>query len=156
MKLIFAVVLTSLLFAACSVSIRSGSSSCSSDYPVPAVASTTIDEINVIAGLSFDSEKEKLLCNVADRPTPTPAEQSHLVHTAMHRLSFDSGRQNVLKHLIRNPAFSQEAKDAIFADISRLSFDSAKSAIISDLQQHPVQSPRPAVEATPQSTPLAG
>lgn len=97
--------------------------------------SAVMAEIDAAGKLSFDNGKGTALRNVAVRPSLTPAAQVHLVGTTLRVMSFDAGKVSVLLALIENPAFSPAAKESIFRQLERLSFDASRSQVMDAIQR---------------------
>ncbi len=137
--------LAALLPAGCVVSIGGDGSRGRHEVPKPpppvvvVPANTedaaTLAEIDAAAKLNFDAGKVTALKNVAARPSLSAAGQVHLVNTTLTHLSFDSGKVEVLKVLIDNPGFSPAAREAIFRQLERLSFDGSRSSILEAIQR---------------------
>lgn len=107
--------------------------------PVVVVSPNTEDaavlaEIDAAGRLNFDAGKVTALKNVAARPDLSAAAQVHLVNTVLNRLSFDAGKVEVLRVLIESPAFAPAAKEAVFRQLERLSFDASRTAVMEAIQ----------------------
>jgi len=94
-------------------------------------SSATIAEIDAIGKLSFNSERKKGYERIAAREGLAPAAQVHLVEAVLEKLSFDSGKEEVLLTLIENPDFCSAAEREILEGIDRLAFESSKKKILS-------------------------
>jgi len=108
-------------------------------------------EIHAASRLGFDSSRTEALMNIARRPDLSPAAQVYLVRTVIRRVSFDNSRQALLLALIKNPAFSHDAKRCILGHLGHLKFDSTKTAILKAMQNRPP----PEVPAAPEVPPKA-
>lgn len=94
----------------------------------------TLAEIDAAGSLTFDAGRSEALRRVAARGSLTPPTQVHLVNVALNRMTFDAGKEEVLMVLIRNPAFCPAAKEAIFRQLQRFSFDASKTRIMGEIQ----------------------
>ncbi|MFO1500278.1 MAG: hypothetical protein U1G07_18140 [Verrucomicrobiota bacterium] len=97
--------------------------------------SATIAEIDAASKLTFDSAKKEALSQLAERHALSPAAQVHLVNVTYRRVTFDEAKVDILRTLIANPSFSDPARQAIVAQLHRLSFESNKQAILRHLNQ---------------------
>jgi predicted Ser/Thr protein kinase len=79
---------------------------------------------------SFDSAKKDVLLPLAKRTDLNAEEQKLLAQTVMSEMDFDSGRVEVLKALIANPAFCPEASAAVTALSADFDFDSERDEIL--------------------------
>jgi len=107
-------------------------------------------EIRAAGRLRFDSSRVEALTNIARRPCLTPAAQVYLVRTIMLRAKFESSRQALLMALIKNPAFSPDAKRCILRHMGRLKFDSTKTAILKAMQNRPAPAVSPEGAGSPE------
>jgi hypothetical protein len=87
-------------------------------------------EIDAAGKLDFDSSRGAALDLIAARKNLAPSVQVHLVNTIFRRLSFENSKMSVLQTLVKNPSFSNAAKQSILAQLPKLNFDSNKSALL--------------------------
>jgi hypothetical protein len=141
----------------CVISIGSGNSPPPKCPPPGAVASVdvcavdpreytvTIDEINAAMGLGFDNMRVEQLRKIASRRGLTPAEQEYVACNALHRMSFDNMKVDVLKVLIDNPDFSYRAKGKILRHLNAIAFDNMRLDVMRAMEgkgdQPPVAPP---------------
>jgi len=92
-------------------------------------------EIDAAAKLDFDNSRLSALNNIAARSPLSTAAQVHLINRAFQRLDFDNSKMTVLQTLIRNPSFSNTAKQTILVNLNRLSFDNQRSALLAAINE---------------------
>ena len=103
-------------------------------YLAPADAAV-FAEINAAASLNFDNSKVEALNAIAGRPHLAPVAQAHLAKAAYRKLNFENSKVAVLTTLIKNPAFSDEARQAIATHINHLSFEHSKQTVLQLLNE---------------------
>jgi hypothetical protein len=96
----------------------------------PREYTVTIDEINAAMQLGFDAMKVDHLKSIASRRGLTPAEQEYVACNALHRISFDNMKVEVLKVLIDNPDFSYRAKGKILRHLNAIAFDNMRVEVL--------------------------
>ncbi len=120
-----------LVSAGCSVTVGTGGGSRRGDWPAERVADTaTLTEIDAAAGLTFDSDKEKVFIGIASRPYLSAEAQVYLVKKATRSLTFDDAKRDVLLALVNNPYFLAEGKQAVLENLNALTFDSGKRRVM--------------------------
>lgn len=97
---------------------------------VPAEDPATIAEIDAARKFTFDSDRERVLRQIAQRRPLCPAVQPHLVNVAVECMTFDSGREAVLLALVRNPYFSNQGKVRVLERLDGFTFDSGRSRVM--------------------------
>jgi hypothetical protein len=101
-------------------------------------ADATIEEIDAVGKLSFDSSRHAAYKRIAERPALSDPAQIHLVEAVFANLSFESAKEDVLLTLIKNPDFSPAARQAILRNLDGLSFESARNRVLSAISEaHP-------------------
>jgi len=90
----------------------------------------TIREIDAVAKLSFDNNRQAGYQSIAQREGLSDHAQVHLVEAVFKHLSFENMKVDVLMTLIKNPCFSPAAKGAILERLDRLSFENHKTRIL--------------------------
>jgi len=90
----------------------------------------TIREIDAVAKLSFENNRQAAYKNIAQRDELSDPAQVHLVDAVFKHLSFENMKVDVLLTLIENPCFSPAAKAAILDRLDRLSFENHKTQIL--------------------------
>jgi hypothetical protein len=93
-------------------------------------ADQSIAEIDAVSKLAFESDRKQGYKRIAQRQGLSAKAQVHLVETALGKLAFDSGKEEVLLTLIENPGFCHAAEQAILEDLNRLAFESSKKKIL--------------------------
>ena len=93
-------------------------------------ADQTIAEIDAVSKLAFESDRKQGCKRIAQREGLSAKAQVHLVETALGKLAFDNGKEEVLLTLIENPSFCHAAEQAILEDLNRLAFESSKKKIL--------------------------
>jgi hypothetical protein len=92
-----------------------------------------VDEINrAFYPLSVRPSMDRL-SDVARRPTLGPAAQVYLVNRVILDLPSSGDRTELLLLLIRNPSFSNAARDAIISRINEIGLDSHRVAVLNAL-----------------------
>jgi len=90
----------------------------------------TIREIDAVAKLSFDNNRQTVYNEIAQRDGLSDRAQVHLVDAVFKHLSFENMKVDVLLTLIKNPCFSPAAKAAILDRLDRLSFENHRTTIL--------------------------
>jgi hypothetical protein len=91
---------------------------------------TSIEEINAVSKINFESNKTNAYARIASRTDLSEAAQVHLVKAAFDNLSFDDSRSTVLLSLIENPFFCPAAEKAILKRLDGLSFEKTRDNIL--------------------------
>ena len=101
--------------------------------PSATADAVTLAEIDAAAGLTMDNNRLDALKAIAARATLTPSAQAHLVDKAFNSLTFENFKLDLLGVLIKNPAFSNAAKQAILNDLGQMTFENNETAILAQL-----------------------
>lgn len=130
---IVALVLAVVVLNGCIVIVREETVPPCIEYPP---ADETIEEIDAIGKLSFDSDRHSAYERIAAREGLSESSQAYLVEAVFENLSFESAKVDVLLMLIENPSFSPVGRTAILSQLDRLSFESNKRKIIEAMNEH--------------------
>ena len=108
------------------------------EYEEPAPITATADsvvftEINSAASLQFENNRVDALKAIAARPGLKTDAQVHLVHKTFAKLSFENFKVAVLETLIKNPSFSNPAKQSILTSLEKFSFENNKTELLTAL-----------------------
>lgn len=93
----------------------------------------TIAEINAVAKLRSDEAMEEGFLAIASRAGITPSAQRHMIVPALSKLYHESSKVEVLLELIKNPAFSHEAKKQILKNLFRLESERSRTEVINTI-----------------------
>jgi len=89
-----------------------------------------IREIDTIARLSFDADRQKAFKAIARRSNLDEAVQTYLIQAVFEHLTFEAAKEDVLLTIIRNPRFNGEGRSAILGSIDRLVFENDREKIL--------------------------
>lgn len=106
--------------------------------PLPVAGASdaaTMAEIDAATKLKMDSDRLGALLQIATRPDLSPASQVHLVNCAYRGLSFDSSKVQLLRALIKNPAFGDSTRHAIVTQLEYLPMESSRRSILDDISR---------------------
>jgi hypothetical protein len=95
----------------------------------------TIEEIDVIGKLSFESDRINGYKRIAARQELSDEAQDYLVQAVFGKLSFDSSKEVALMTLIENPCFSAAGRHAILSRLERLHFENSKTRILKAINE---------------------
>ena len=95
----------------------------------------TLAQIDAVTKLTFDSDKEKTLSEIASQPYLSAQAQTHLVTAGVRSLTFESSRLSVLLALINNPHFLAEGKQAVVENLNLLTFENSKRQVLAAINQ---------------------
>lgn len=84
---------------------------------------------------SFSHERKEGIETLLARRTLEPADQIAVIDAVFAQLDFGSEQVEVLRHLIRKPGFSPDARKALIGRIDKLSMDSEKVEVMKALLQ---------------------
>ena len=98
-------------------------------------ADVTIEEIDVIGKLSFDSDRLNGYKRIAARPKLSDAAQDYLVQAIFDKLSFDSSKEDAIMTLIENPCFSAAGRHAILSRLESFHFENSKTRILKAINE---------------------
>lgn len=98
----------------------------------------TIREIDAVAKLSFENNRQSSYNNIAQRDGLSDRAQVHLVAAVFKHLSFENMKVDILLTLIKNPCFSAAGKAAILDRLDRLSFENHRTQVLQAMNQRPV------------------
>ncbi len=129
------VVLLSLLFAGCSITIGSGGGGPADRGIYRGDDAATLAEIDAVSSLNFDDSKKKGYKNIASRPHLSAPAQIYLVQTSLATLNFEESKKDVIMALIKNPYFLGEGKKKILENLGAFHFNSTKEDILEALNR---------------------
>jgi hypothetical protein len=98
-------------------------------------AEATIEEIDVISKLSFESDRLNGYKRIAARQELSDEAQAYLVQAIFGKLSFESSKEVALMTLIENPCFSAAGRHAILSRLERLHFENSKTRILKAINE---------------------
>ncbi|MHC4692485.1 MAG: hypothetical protein ACYS67_07075 [Planctomycetota bacterium] len=98
-------------------------------------ADGTIEEIDVISKLSFESDRLNGYKRIAARQELSDEAQDYLVQAIFDKLSFESSKEVALMTLIENPYFSSAGRHAILSRLERLHFENSKTRILKAINE---------------------
>lgn len=90
----------------------------------------TIREIDAVAKLSFENNRQTAYKGIAQRGALSDHAQVHLVAAVFKHMSFENMKVDILLTLIKNPCFSAAGKAAILDRLDRISFENHKAEIL--------------------------
>lgn len=128
------VVLTVAMMAlvGCSITIGGGGGGRTHDTRADAV---TLTEIDTAVDLMLESDRERALKNIAARPQLSANAQVYLVDVALDELMMESSRRSVVKTMINNPGFVQEAKMRILEKMDAFMLESSRRDVMDQLNR---------------------
>ena len=94
---------------------------------------TTIAEIDAVGTLDFERSRFESYQAIARRDGLSSASQERLIKEVMKNLAIETAQVEVLLSLIKNPAFTYEAKNLILENLGRFESQKNTEKIISAL-----------------------
>jgi hypothetical protein len=90
----------------------------------------TIREIDAVAKLSFENNRQTAYKGIAQRDALSDHAQAHLVAAVFKHISFENMKVDVLLALIKNPCFGAPGRAAILDRLDHISFENHKVQIL--------------------------
>lgn len=95
----------------------------------------TIEEIDVIGKLSFESDRLNGYKRIAARQELSDEAQAYLVQAIFGKLSFESSKEAALMTLVENPCFGTAGRHALLSRLERLHFENSKTRILKAINE---------------------
>ena len=97
--------------------------------------SATIQEIDAVAKLSFDQDRQERYRQIAGREGLSERAQVHLVEAVFKHLSFEQAKVDVLLTLVHSPSLTPAAREVLLERLDDLSFEQDKRKILDALDR---------------------